>query len=241
MPNYVEDSDCCDNCGRQVLVRMETPNHILHLLICLFCCGWWLVVWFILAMSANSKGWRCSRCGMITSRGGGLGNFVLLFIIGSVGAVLIFIAVVAIIASGTSSSRSKSDDAPPAERPADPDLGKPPERDDVPGPAPMAKKADPKKVEPGKGKEDIIDGLPVEKRKAVYARLAAERTRIEAAALKKFGKKSVPGDPGYFQYSGFIDEEMEKAYNALNVDEGILPGHAQRILKEGDAKGWPKK
>jgi hypothetical protein len=62
MAVYLEEQAYCDNCRRSTLVRGRGINHILHLLISLFCCGFWLWVWAFLCLF-RAPDWRCSRCG----------------------------------------------------------------------------------------------------------------------------------------------------------------------------------
>jgi hypothetical protein len=57
-----EGSGYCRDCGRNVLVRRTTPNHVLHLLVTLFLCGLWLPVWALIAVFGGGS-WRCTQCG----------------------------------------------------------------------------------------------------------------------------------------------------------------------------------
>lgn len=50
----------CKTCGRQVLARQQTPNHILHFLIAFFTCGLWVIPWFFLS---QGNPWLCTVCG----------------------------------------------------------------------------------------------------------------------------------------------------------------------------------
>lgn len=56
-----ESSAYRGNCSRTVLVRSQTPNHVLHLLLSILTGGLWLIVWAILIVRAED--WRCTRCG----------------------------------------------------------------------------------------------------------------------------------------------------------------------------------
>jgi hypothetical protein len=49
---------------------MERPafNHLLHLLISVFMCGFWLPIWLILA-ACYSEPYRCTRCGQVQGNG----------------------------------------------------------------------------------------------------------------------------------------------------------------------------
>jgi ribosomal protein S27AE len=51
----------CPNCGPSPF-NVPAVNHVLHLLITLFSCGGWALVWFFLC---NTRGYaRCGSCGM---------------------------------------------------------------------------------------------------------------------------------------------------------------------------------
>lgn len=57
----------CPRCKAQVMVRQQTPNHILHLLLTLLTC-FWGIVWAAIAM--GHEPWRCVHCGsQVRSRG----------------------------------------------------------------------------------------------------------------------------------------------------------------------------
>lgn len=56
-----KSSAFCDNCGKQVSIERQTPNHILHLLLSVITCGLWLLVW--MSQSAEKQAWRCAACG----------------------------------------------------------------------------------------------------------------------------------------------------------------------------------
>lgn len=43
------------------MVQRPGANHILHLLLTFFTCGFWLLVW--LGQSVRMGGWRCPWCG----------------------------------------------------------------------------------------------------------------------------------------------------------------------------------
>jgi len=79
--------------------------------------------------------------------------------------------------------------------------------------------------------------------KTHYALLAGERARVEAAAVAKFGRKPKEDDLAGFTvpYRIFIDAEMKKVFDAFEKRTGFSQLTAERILHEGDAKGWPKK
>src|SRR5262245_60963316 len=80
-------------------------------------------------------------------------------------------------------------------------------------------------------------------RKAVYAHLVAGVARVEADAVKKFGRKPKADDLAGFTvpYKIFVDRETDKVYQALEREKGIKRPDAEAILKEGNSKGWSKK
>ncbi len=54
-------SGFCAVCGAQRKVERPGTNHVLHLLLTIFTCMLWLVVWFL--VSVQFGGWRCTFCG----------------------------------------------------------------------------------------------------------------------------------------------------------------------------------
>jgi hypothetical protein len=61
--SFKEKSAFCSACNRQVLVRKQTPNHVLHFLIALFTCGLWLIVWLLIGAKKSGDSWLCTSCG----------------------------------------------------------------------------------------------------------------------------------------------------------------------------------
>ena len=55
------NSGFCKYCNEQVKTQRESPNHILHFLITILTCGFWVVIWFLLCLQFG--GWNCSNCG----------------------------------------------------------------------------------------------------------------------------------------------------------------------------------
>lgn len=51
----------CPRCRTQVMASRKTTNHVLHLLLTMFTCGAWVIVWFLASLRCG--GWRCTRCG----------------------------------------------------------------------------------------------------------------------------------------------------------------------------------
>lgn len=62
MAAFDETSKFCKHCNAQVVARRKGTNHVLHLLITLLLCGFWLPIWIGLAIKFG--GWKCSRCGL---------------------------------------------------------------------------------------------------------------------------------------------------------------------------------
>lgn len=51
----------CPVCHRQSLFARPSTNHIFHLLMTVFLCGWWLPIWGLSFFKFG--GWRCQSCG----------------------------------------------------------------------------------------------------------------------------------------------------------------------------------
>jgi DNA-directed RNA polymerase subunit RPC12/RpoP len=58
---FQEKSGYCSHCNKNVLVRAQTPNHVLHLVLSIVTGGFWIIVWIILCIRV--KEWHCSQCG----------------------------------------------------------------------------------------------------------------------------------------------------------------------------------
>ncbi len=56
----------CPEDGKWVLATRQTPNHVLHLLLSVITLGVWVVVWFLAAVVAGSRAYRCPHCGART-------------------------------------------------------------------------------------------------------------------------------------------------------------------------------
>lgn len=56
-----QTSKYCSNCEKQTLWARPGTNHILHLLLTVLVCGFWLPVWVM--ASIRIGGWRCQTCG----------------------------------------------------------------------------------------------------------------------------------------------------------------------------------
>jgi hypothetical protein len=63
---YEETQIHCTMCQRQVLAKRPGTNHVLHLLMCVFTCGLWALVWLLITATTGNKPWRCSVCGMVS-------------------------------------------------------------------------------------------------------------------------------------------------------------------------------
>lgn len=57
----------CNRCGKQTLHQrsVNEVNHILHLLLSLFCCGWWIPIWILLIIlnGFEHSAFLCTICG----------------------------------------------------------------------------------------------------------------------------------------------------------------------------------
>jgi len=58
---YDQTHKHCPKCRKSTLHYRQGVNHVLHLLITIFLCGFWLPVWLWLAIRVG--GWRCQACG----------------------------------------------------------------------------------------------------------------------------------------------------------------------------------
>jgi hypothetical protein len=54
----------CPHCEKSSLHVREVTiiNHALHAILSLLLCGWWLIVWLVLAMNPAVSRWQCTRC-----------------------------------------------------------------------------------------------------------------------------------------------------------------------------------
>jgi len=78
----------CPHCNKEVLaVAVDEVNHILHLLVCLFSCGAWVIVWLLL--SCGGTLYVCPDCKHCVKREGGVLPMIVAV------PVLIFYAIVA--------------------------------------------------------------------------------------------------------------------------------------------------
>lgn len=52
----------CPTCQTQVMAIQDQPNHILHAILTIFLCGFWLPVWLMIMMMGSGSP-TCTRCG----------------------------------------------------------------------------------------------------------------------------------------------------------------------------------
>jgi hypothetical protein len=146
------------------------------------------------------------------------------------------------------------------ERPANPkaEQGNAPDKPD----AKLGGKADLKKASPAgkdlvgsvptigpktspepKPKEELVKGRTLAERKAIFADLTARLAKVEADAVKKYGRRPKKDDGAVFTipYRRFVEGETEKVYRALRDEHAVDPADAEVILAEGNEKSWPKK
>jgi hypothetical protein len=55
----------CSKCAKTTMHMRPGTNHVLHLVLTLFCCGWWLPVWILSMIKIG--GWTCQECGKRSS------------------------------------------------------------------------------------------------------------------------------------------------------------------------------
>lgn len=56
-----EKSGYCKSCQKNVLMRRQGTNHILHLLLSIVTCGFWVIIWILTSIKVG--GWKCPNCG----------------------------------------------------------------------------------------------------------------------------------------------------------------------------------
>lgn len=61
MAAFEETQKFCLTCNRLCLAHRAGTSHVFHLLMCLFTCGLWVIVWALSAVKIG--GWRCVTCG----------------------------------------------------------------------------------------------------------------------------------------------------------------------------------
>lgn len=57
----------CEHCGDVTVTNNET-DPTLHMVLLIFTCGLWSIVWLILAICESTNPWRCEVCGRIAKR-----------------------------------------------------------------------------------------------------------------------------------------------------------------------------
>ena len=130
----VEQSSCfCETCQRSVLASRPTANHVLHLLLAVLSCGFWIPIWVLCAIDPGP--WRCQLCGRTTRK-----KWTALEIIVVGAAVVATIGIASSVSDLRSSSSSGSTSAPPpgARRESERSAARTEERSSHTGPAPAA-------------------------------------------------------------------------------------------------------
>src|SRR5262245_52252367 len=84
---FTESSGWCKNCDCQVMIRKETANHLIHALVTLFLCGFWLPFWILVWLSEGP--YRCTRCGATVNVPGSSIGKVFIGLLGLTAMVLI--------------------------------------------------------------------------------------------------------------------------------------------------------
>jgi hypothetical protein len=258
--NLVKESqEYCDYCGRYVLTRKVTTNHIVHLIISLGCAPW-VFVWLLAALVAAFQPYRCTRCGWLLGSGATLFRALLAPLIG----VIVFLAalVVGIVLFSGRWPRTAPpvaeelppEAAPPAREPPPAPIvgrpvGRPPDRPFAdPEPGPMPREVRPTGLEPPPKppappvSPDTIDGRTLAQRQAIYRKLTAALAKVESDGARKFGRTPGNDNPRNrsLPHQAFLEAGRSKVYSDLFVIDGVSRAHADAILAEGDAKKWPK-
>lgn len=114
---------------------------------------------------------------------------------------------------------------------------------DTPAAPDPPKSEDKKPAEVPPAREDLVNGRTLADRKAIYGKLSLALAEVEAAAVKRFGKKPGRDDPASLAvpYKAYVDFARNKMFSELEKTDGVRRSHAEAILAEGDAAGWPKK
>lgn len=68
----------CRQCQSQQLHARPGTNHILHLLITVLLCGFWIPIWILSSLKIGE--WRCQKCG-VKAGGGVMGLFALVLVV----------------------------------------------------------------------------------------------------------------------------------------------------------------
>lgn len=51
----------CKNCGKKKKLVRKGTNHILHLILSIITCGFWIIIWILASIFKDH--WRCDTCG----------------------------------------------------------------------------------------------------------------------------------------------------------------------------------
>jgi hypothetical protein len=83
---------------------------------------------------------------------------------------------------------------------------------------------------------------PTPERLAAYSKIAAAHDVIEAAAVKKYGRKPRSDDSAAFTvpYKAFVNGQAQLANKKLATELGLSESEIERIKKDGDRYGWPR-
>jgi hypothetical protein len=117
----------CNYCARPVLVERQATNHVLHLLLTIFTCSLWLIIWVLASIKIG--GWRCTVCGQPAKRPLSTMDYALGAVAVGIAGLFVFgLVVTAIVAAlptrldsrpaSTTEAPKPAVPAPPAEAPA---------------------------------------------------------------------------------------------------------------------------
>jgi SLA1 homology domain 1, SHD1 len=107
-----QTSKFCPTCHKSTLWARPSTNHLLHLLVTLFLCGFWLPVWILASIKIG--GWRCQTCGY---RGSAVSRLVGLVVVPVVCVGFFLVVLGAIAANYGSSDRPRASTTAPIYQP----------------------------------------------------------------------------------------------------------------------------
>jgi hypothetical protein len=83
---------------------------------------------------------------------------------------------------------------------------------------------------------------PTLARKAAYVKIVAALDGVEAAAVKKYGRKPRPDDKAEFAipYKAFVNAQTQRVRKQLATDLGLSEAEVDQIKAEGDKSGWAR-
>lgn len=95
-----QTSRFCSVCQKRTLWARPGTNHLLHLLVTLFLCGFWLPVWILASIKIG--GWKCQSCGYKGSFGSSIYSLIALPAM----CVLLFLMAVGFVTSSMRNTKA---------------------------------------------------------------------------------------------------------------------------------------